>query len=135
MYDTCFFYILCGIAAVFVQTGFGPDSQIPMVGASGAISGVLGAYFILYPRARIVTFVPVFIFFYLFEVPAFFFLGFWIFLQFIQGSVHWLATKPVDGGGVAWWAHMGGFGAGFLLVPFFRKYDKQGKKRRLFFNK
>lgn len=130
-----FFYVLCGIASVFVQTGFGPESRIPMVGASGAISGVLGAYFILYPRAKIVTFIPVFIFFYLIEVPAFFFLGFWIFLQLMQGSVQWLATTPGDGGGIAWWAHVGGFGAGFLLVSFFRKRDRQGKKRRLFFRK
>ncbi len=126
------FYILCGIASIFVQTMFSPESRIPMVGASGAISGVLGAYFILYPRAKIVTFIPVFILFYLIEVPAFFFLGFWIFLQFMQGSVEWLASRSNDGGGVAWWAHVGGFGAGFLLVHFFRKRTKHLNKKSVF---
>lgn len=127
-----FFYLLCGIASVIVQTVFDPGSQVPMVGASGAISGVLGAYFLLYPRAKIVTFIPIFIFFYLIEVPAFFFLGFWILLQFIQGSVHWLTTDPGVEGGIAWWAHVGGFGAGLLLIPLFVKRDGSSGRKKIF---
>ena len=127
------FYMLCGIAAVIVQYAFGTGSQIPMLGTSGAISGVLGAYFLLYPKARIVTLGPVFILFYLVEIPAFFFLGIWFFLQFLQGSVHWLVTDPAsDGGGIAWWAHIGGFGAGFLLVHFFKRRKKHSPKRKFF---
>ena len=115
-----FFYLACGVAAVFVQTGFGPESQLPMVGASGSISGVLGAYFVLYPKARVLTFVPVFILFYLVEIPAVFFLGFWIFLQFLQGSFHWLMVETAGEGGVAWWAHIGGFAVGFLAAQLVR---------------
>ncbi len=119
------FYLLCGIASVVAQTISAPSSPIPMVGASGAISGVLGAYFLTYPRARILTLVPIFIFFYMIDIPAFFFLGFWFFIQFIQGYVHLVTISTVAEGGVAWWAHIGGFGAGALLIHLFR--DKHWK--------
>ncbi|HSR36338.1 MAG TPA: rhomboid family intramembrane serine protease [Desulfurivibrionaceae bacterium] len=116
-----FFYLLCGVAAVVVQTWSSPQATVPMVGASGAIAGVLGAYFLLFPGARILTFVPIFIFFYLLEVPAIFFIGFWFFLQFLQGTMQQVATGGASQGGVAWWAHVGGFVGGVVLVRFFAR--------------
>ena len=117
------FFLLCGIISIFGQAVAWPASQIPMVGASGAISGVLGAYFITYPRARVLTLIPIFIIFYTFELPAFFFLGFWFFIQFLQGSASLVAAGEQTGGGVAWWAHIGGFAAGVVLINFFRSKD------------
>jgi len=124
------FYFLCGAASVAAQTLATPVSLVPMVGASGAISGVLGAYFCTYPRARILTFLPLFIFFYLVEVPAYFFLGLWFLLQFIQGWAHFAgdATASV---GVAWWAHVGGFGVGVLLIRLFKNNSSESKGKRL----
>lgn len=87
-----------------------------MVGASGAIAGVLGAYFVLYPHARVVTVVPLFFLFPLVEVPAFLFLLGWFLLQFWEGSASLLAAGKAAGGGVAWWAHVGGFAAGIALL-------------------
>lgn len=114
------FYLACGLVAVGAQYFSNPQAQTPMVGASGAISGVLGAYFFLYPRARILTLIPIFIFFYTMEIPAYFFLGFWFFMQFIQGAAQF-SLNPTDDGGVAWWAHIGGFGAGTALVWLFKR--------------
>lgn len=114
------FYLLCGVIAVAAQGLAAPLSSVPMVGASGAISGVLGAYFCTYPRAKVLTLLPIFIFFYMVEVPAFFFLGLWLVLQFVQGWMHSSAATG-GAGGVAWWAHVGGFAAGVLLVRYFRK--------------
>jgi len=119
------FFLLCGIASVFAQAVSNPQSAIPMIGASGAISGVLGAYFLTYPQARILTLVPIVIFFYIIELPAFFFLGFWFVLQFIQGSLYSLNSEQLAGGGVAWWAHVGGFAAGVLFLHVFRCKDWQ----------
>lgn len=121
------FYLLCGIAAVFVQAVFWPAAETPMIGASGAIAGVLGAYLFSYPRAKILALVPIFIFFYMIEVPAYFFLIFWFVLQFLQGTIHLLTVSSVAQGGVAWWAHVGGFAAGIFLVFLFR--EKDWKKR------
>ena len=104
------FYLLCGLAAVAVQMISSPSSAAPMVGASGAIGGVMGSYVLLYPHARIKTFL--FIFFV--DVPAFMMLGYWFVLQLIGGSM------PQEGGGTAFWAHVGGFMAGILLTPVFR---------------
>lgn len=124
------FYLLCGSASVFAQAWANPLSTVPMVGASGAISGVLGAYFILYPGARILTLIPIFIIFYTVELPAFIFLGLWIVLQFMEGYVHLLNSDGQAAGGVAWWAHIGGFGAGVLLVNLFREKPRvKGFKR------
>ncbi|MCK4839251.1 MAG: rhomboid family intramembrane serine protease [Desulfobulbaceae bacterium] len=81
------FYLLCGTVSVLAQATANPASPLPLVGASGAISGVLGAYFLLYPKARILTLIPIFVFFYLIELPAFIFLGLWILLQILQGYV------------------------------------------------
>ncbi len=106
------FYLLSGLAAAFAQIFTNPDTVIPMVGASGAISGVLGAYFVLFPYGRVLTLVPLFPFFVrLIELPAIFLLGFWFVLQFLGGI-----SSPVEGGGVAYWAHAGGFVAGALLA-------------------
>jgi hypothetical protein len=114
------FYLLCGVAAAFAQFWTNPQAQAPMIGASGAIAGVLGAYFLLYPRARILTFIPVFILFYLVEIPAYFFIGFWFLMQFLQGVAQQAAAGRVIEGGVAWWAHVGGFLAGVILLYFFK---------------
>ncbi len=119
------FYLLCGVAAVMVQTWSAPHATVPMIGASGAIAGVLGAYFLLFPRARILTFVPIFIFFYLFEIPAVCFIGFWFVLQFLQGTTQ-LGSSSGAAGGIAWWAHVGGFVGGMVLVRFFvRNFRRQ----------
>ena len=120
------FYLLCGIAAALAQTAMRPDSVVPMVGASGAIAGVMGAYFVLYPHSRIVTLVPVFVFIQIMEVPAIVFLGIWFVLQFISGVGSIAATtggEPM--GGVAFWAHIAGFVAGLAGVVVFRRRDRE----------
>jgi membrane associated rhomboid family serine protease len=116
------FYLLCGTAAALAQTITAPDSVVPMVGASGAIAGVMGAYFVLYPKSRIVTLVPLFFFFQIIEVPAIFFLGIWFVMQFLSGvgSLGNAAT-----GGVAFWAHVAGFLAGLSGVIVFRRPERQ----------
>ncbi len=107
------FYLLCGVAAALAQVAVDPGSAVPMVGASGAISGVMGAYAILYPRVRIHTLVVLVILFFRVSVPAWVMLGYWFLLQ--------LAGTTVDQvGGVAFWAHAGGFLAGALLIFPFR---------------
>ncbi|MEE8449679.1 MAG: rhomboid family intramembrane serine protease [Thermodesulfobacteriota bacterium] len=107
------FYIAAGIAAALAQIILNVDSQIPMIGASGAIAGVLGGYALLFPRARVLT---LFIFFFiprLIHLPALFFLGIWFLFQMLSSG---------SGGGVAWFAHIGGFVAGILLVPFLQPH-------------
>lgn len=126
------FYLLCGVVANLVHVFMNPHSSVPAVGASGAISGVLGAYFLLFPWARVVTFIPLWLFFFdVVEIPAFFFLGVWFLFQFFSGVVM-LPLAHVVQGGVAWWAHVGGFVAGFLLAkpfclrcPYRRWYDDE----------
>lgn len=108
------FYLSSGVAAAFVQVLLNATSTTPMIGASGAISGVLGGYFRLYPRARVLTLVPIFFFFQFIELPALLFLGFWFLLQISSGTASLGAS-----GGVAWWAHVGGFLAGAWLVKKF----------------
>ncbi len=110
------FYLLGGIGASLVEVYFTHSSEAPLIGASGAIAAVMGAYFILYPRARVLTVIPLFFFFPVVELPAFFFLGFWFVLQFIQGG---LSLGAEEAGGVAWWAHAGGFLVGIILLPVF----------------
>ena len=123
------FYLLCGSVSVFAQGFAGPTSTIPMVGASGAISGVLGAYFVLYPRAKILTLIPIFIIFYTIEIPAFVFLGIWLAFQFIKGYASQLAANGQAIGGVAWWAHVGGFLSGVILISLFRQNPKKRSLR------
>ena len=114
------FYLLCGISAGLTHVYFNQTSEIPTVGASGAIAGVMGAYLMLYPLGKVLTLVPIFFFITFIDVPALFFLGFWVILQFVQGTVSSSMTQ--DTGGVAWWAHLGGFVAGAVLIFVFRKY-------------
>jgi membrane associated rhomboid family serine protease len=120
------FYVLCGMAAALAQSALVPDSGIPMVGASGAIAGVMGAYFVLYPRSRIVTLVPLFVFLHIMEVPAIFFLGIWFLMQFLSGvgSIA-SATSAEPAGGIAFWAHVAGFVAGLGGVLVFRRPERQ----------
>ena len=102
------FYLICGILASLAHAVFNADSIVPVIGASGAVSGVLGAYLVLHPKARVlvlVGYMPV-------RLPAIVVLGFWIVLQFFNAAV----AGDSQGGGVAWWAHIGGFAAGALLI-------------------
>jgi membrane associated rhomboid family serine protease len=117
------FYLLCGVAAAMLQVAFSPGSSVPMVGASGAIAGVLGAYLVMFPHSRILTLVPIFVFVQIIEVPALYFLGFWFLLQ-LFGGVGSLG-RTADVGGVAFWAHAGGFLAGVVAVWFFRRPERQ----------
>ena len=111
------FYVLCGIVAAFTHIAIGPGSSVPMLGASGAIAGVLAAYFMLYPQSRVLTLIPLFFFLRLVAVPAVFLLGFWFLLQVISGVGSFGSS-----GGVAFFAHIGGFIAGlFLVFPFRRR--------------
>ena len=112
------FYLLCGLAAAFAQIYGEPTSAIPMVGASGAISGVMGAYLVLFPRVRVWTFVPLGFFFYRIPLPAWVMLIYWAFLQFAGGLTSIISDEM---GGVAFWAHVGGFAAGILLVKVFAR--------------
>jgi membrane associated rhomboid family serine protease len=120
------FYLLCGTAAALAQTITVPDSVVPMVGASGAIAGVMGAYFVLYPRSRIVTLIPIFFFFQIIEVPAIFFLGIWFLMQFVSGVGSIVSTVDSGAtGGIAFWAHVAGFVAGISGVVVFRRPERQ----------
>jgi membrane associated rhomboid family serine protease len=109
------FYLLCGIAAAFTQVLFSPGSRLPMVGASGAIAGVMGAYLIKFPRSRIVTLVFIFIFITTIEVPAGVMLAYWFIIQFFSG-VGTIGYSHVSQGGTAFFAHIGGFITGMILV-------------------
>jgi membrane associated rhomboid family serine protease len=111
------FYILCGLAAGVVHVLTNPGSTVPAVGASGAIAGVMAAYFVLYPRARIVAMFPIFFYPLFFTVPAYLYLGFWFLTQFYSGTLAIATHREV--GGIAWWAHVGGFASGILLFSFF----------------
>ncbi len=112
------FYLICGIAAALTLAYIDPASRLPMVGASGAISGVLAAYVLLFPRAKVTVIVPLGIIFYPFTITAVWVVGFWFLLQLFSAA----ATHP-DQPGVAWWAHVGGFAAGLALTPFFKSSD------------
>lgn len=120
------FYLLSGLAAAFIHIAFNPDSRLPTVGASGAISGVLAAYLILFPTSRVITLIPLFFLPWFVEIPALFYLGFWFISQLLNGFLT-IATGAQAFGGVAWWAHVGGFIAGLLLTPFFirRRYVRR----------
>ncbi len=111
------FYLLCGLAAALVHIYFHPHSTIPTIGASGAISGVLGAYFVMFPLARVIVMIPIFIFPFFFEVPAVLYLGYWYLIQIFSGTLS--LALPGHVGGVAWWAHVGGFLAGVLTHRLF----------------
>jgi membrane associated rhomboid family serine protease len=108
------FYLACGLAAALAQIYVNPTSTIPMVGASGAVAGVLGAYLVLLPQAQVLALIPIIFFFQLVELPAFLFLLFWFLMQFLNGAAS-IATTQATTGGVAWWAHIGGFVSGMAL--------------------
>jgi membrane associated rhomboid family serine protease len=109
------FYLLGGVIAGVVQAVMAPQSTIPAIGASGAIAAVMGAYFLFYPRARVVTLIPVFIIPWFTELPAVIFLGFWFIIQFFSGVLALGATGSSAAGGIAWWAHISGFLYGLVL--------------------
>jgi membrane associated rhomboid family serine protease len=108
------FFLASGAGAALTEVYARQESMVPLIGASGAIAGVLGAYFLLFPRAKVLTLIPLFVFFPVVEIPAFFFLGFWFLLQFLLGSID---TGVGQSTGVAWWAHAGGFVLGLILLP------------------
>ncbi len=108
------FCLLCGVAAGLIHLVTNWNSNIPTIGASGAISGVMGAYLLLHPRARILTLIPVFFFFQFVEIPAFIFLGYWLLIQLLSAGL-----TPRNVGGIAFWAHIGGFVAGLIFVKIF----------------
>jgi membrane associated rhomboid family serine protease len=114
------FYLLCGLAAAGLQVLTDPRSPIPMVGASGAISGVMGGYLILYPRVRVFTLIPLGFFLQTIALPAWVMLIYWMALQFLGG----ISSIGAEGGGVAFWAHVGGFVAGVVLVKLFTRPDR-----------
>lgn len=114
------FYLLCGLIASLTHILFNPTSTIPSVGASGAIAGVLGAYMLLYPTARVIVLIVLFFYIDFVALPALIVLGFWFIMQFFSGVLS-LGVQNASAGGVAWWAHIGGFVAGMVLVFVFKK--------------
>ena len=124
------FYALCGVGAVVGQVVVDPNSMVPMIGASGAISGVLAGYLTLFPHARVVTVIPIFIFLHFMEVPAWIFIALWFVLQLVLGYLS-LGVIADGGGGVAWFAHIGGFLGGLVFVRALYRRPK-GRRQRLF---
>jgi len=112
------FYIFCGLIASGAHLAFNAGSPIPTIGASGAIAGVMGAYFLFYPHARVLTLIPIVFFIQIIELPAPLFLGIWFLMQFFQGTIAAIGsiTSGLPTGGVAWWAHIGGFAAGCAIA-------------------
>jgi membrane associated rhomboid family serine protease len=120
------FYLVCGIASGLFHLFIHWHSRVPTIGASGAIAGVMGAYFILYPKSRILTLIPIFFLPYLVEVPAYFFLAIWFLIQFISA-----ASSPAQAAGIAWWAHIGGFLFGLIFLKLLLNIPQIGITRRL----
>jgi membrane associated rhomboid family serine protease len=124
------FYLACGVVAALAHVLLNPYSRIPTVGASGAIAGVMGGYLVRFPRARITTLVPVFIFLTTFELPAVWVLLYWFVIQFFSG-VGSVAFSQQSAGGVAWFAHVGGFLAGVLLILILPKRERYQRRADL----
>jgi len=122
------FYLLCGLAAGLTHLLTNVHSTVPTVGASGAISGVLAAYLLLYPLSRIIVMMPLLFWPFFFEMPAFFYMALWFLIQLFSGTLSLVA--PGAAGGVAWWAHIGGFVAGLVLCPAF--VVRRKRRRRLY---
>ena len=120
------FYMLCGLASGISHLVINWHSVIPTIGASGAIAGVMGAYFVLYPRAKVLTLVPIFIFIQFMELPAFLFLGIWFLFQSLSA-----AGDSAQGGGIAWWAHIGGFVFGIIFLKLFEMLPASGLKGKV----
>jgi membrane associated rhomboid family serine protease len=118
------FYVLGGIFANMLQAMITPTSLVPAIGASGAIAAVLGGYFFLYPRARVVTLIPIFLYPWIVEISAFIFLGFWFVMQLYSGFQSLSMPEGASVGGIAWWAHIGGFVFGMFGVFFFARRPK-----------
>ena len=121
------FYLLCGWASGFAHLWSNWGSTVPTIGASGAIAGVMGAYFILFPGARIITLIPILFIPYFVEIPAVVFLGIWLLFQFFYASL----PGPEGGGGIAWWAHIGGFVFGMIAVKLFSRLPESRLDERL----
>ena len=120
------FYLLCGLISGFTHLILNANSTAPTIGASGAVAGVMGAYFLLHPTAKILTLIPIIIIPWFIEIPAFFFLGIWFLLQLLNAS-----ADPGSGGGIAWWAHIGGFICGIILLKVFTLLPSTGVTSRL----
>ena len=118
-----FLYFLSGFAGTILHIILNAGSRMPSIGASGAIAGVLGAYFVSFPRARITTLIFLIFFFWTIELPAILVLGYWFLIQFVTGY-QMLAIQSATGGGVAWWAHVGGFMTGLALAVVFRPVQR-----------
>ncbi len=114
------FYLLCGLAAALTHIAFNPTSTLPTVGASGAISGVLAAYVVLFPTASVITLIPIFFWPWFVEIPALLYIGGWFVSQLFNGMLSVVSGAQAFGG-VAWWAHVGGFVMGLLLLPAFKR--------------
>jgi len=123
------FYVLCGLFAAAAQVAVGPASPVPMVGASGAISGVLGGYLLLYPRVRVRVLFIIFIFIRVLRIPAYLVLLWWIGYQIVLGLPELTALERDVSAGVAFWAHIGGFAAGLLLIKLFARKDLVDRHR------
>ena len=121
------FYLLCGVAATLLQFLFTYDSRIPTIGASGAIAGVMGAYLLKFPHSKVLTLVPIIIFFTTMEIPAWLILIYWFVLQFFSG-VGSVGQSHLNQGGVAWFAHIGGFLAGIALIRLLRPKPRYGSR-------
>jgi len=121
------FYMASGIAAGLATVWMSPGSQIPVIGASGAVAGILGAYFVLYPGAKILTLVPIFIFIQVIEIPAVLYLLVWFAIQLVSGLGG--SLKSAIPGGVAWWAHVGGFLFGMMLGPLLARRSERRPRR------
>jgi membrane associated rhomboid family serine protease len=111
-----FFYLICGLGSGVAQAAFSWGARVPAIGASGAISGVLGAYILFFPASLILTLVPLFVFWFTARIPAWVFIGLWFLVQFVSGVGSLGATGAQASGGVAWWAHVGGFLLGMLMA-------------------
>jgi membrane associated rhomboid family serine protease len=120
------FYLVCGLAAALAQVWTNPTSVVPMVGASGAISGVMGAYLVLYPRVRVWAMLPLGFILTRVTLPAWGMLLYWAFIQLVSG----VTTVGGEGGGVAFWAHIGGFVAGAVLIRFMVRRDRLAEHER-----
>jgi membrane associated rhomboid family serine protease len=120
------FYLVCGIAASFTHVLLNLSSRVPSIGASGAIAGIMGAYFLLYPRAKVLTLVPLIIFFTFWWLPAWIVLGYWFLVQFFSGTSTAIAYSSQNSG-IAFWAHVGGFVAGLVLIKLLP--ERTGRRR------
>jgi membrane associated rhomboid family serine protease len=124
------FYVACGVAAALVHVMMASDSRVPTLGASGAIAGVMGAYMVKFPHSRIITLVPIFVFFTTMEIPALFMLLYWFVLQVFSG-VGSIGYSNVSSGGVAWFAHIGGFVVGIILIYVLRTHQRFESRKDL----